>query len=25
MNLKALYESGQAPAYWAQAAGGCLN
>jgi hypothetical protein len=26
MNLKALYESGQAPAYWAaQAVGGCLN
>ena len=26
MNLKALYESGQAPAYWtAQAAGPCLN
>ena len=26
MNLKALYESGQATAYWAaQAAGGCLN
>jgi hypothetical protein len=25
MNLKALYESGQAPDYWAKAASGCLN
>ena len=25
MNLKALYESGQAPDYWAQAAAACLN
>ena len=25
MNLKALYESGQAQNYWAQAAAGCLN
>jgi hypothetical protein len=25
MNLKALYESGQAPGYWAKAAQPCLN
>lgn len=25
MNLKALYESGQAPHYWTRAAGACLN